>query len=189
YFSFAFPDDLAECSGHPKPEAAWGGRRTYLLAGVGGVMIQGPQQRARCRSRRNIAAQDRFPAFFAVHGGVAGLVGLDHIAIEADAGEGAAAAGIGQDFGVHGGVGGGCGLTADRTGGGIRIRADAHLISEEMIETVAGAEHHDDVGGLSAKLQAPTAAANLDEDRRAPAIAIAASGQAFAVGAAEAEGE
>src|SRR6185437_14054400 len=58
-----------------------------------------------------------------------------------------------------------------------------------MVETVAGAEHHDDVGGLSAQLQAPTAAANLDEDRRAPAIAIAASGQAFAVGAAEAQGK
>jgi len=125
----------------------------------------------------------------AVHGGVAALVGLDDGAVEADAGEDALGARVGEDLGGEADVSGGGGVAADGAGGDGGFGAQLELVAEQVLQRVIIHEEQDEVGGRAADLVADAAAVDGDEDRSGPAVAGAATGEAATVGSAEDEGE
>src|SRR5580658_2118853 len=115
------------------------------------------------------------------------LVLLDDRASQFESGEEATGARVGQNLGPHLPIGIGGGVASDGTGGCAGISAEFELAGEQVIHAVLVHDQHDDVGRLAADLQAETTAADNEESRRAPAFWSAATGNAFAIAAAEHE--
>src|SRR6185312_6002165 len=159
------------------------------IGGLDRVTIQGGQKILVGFRGPNLAGEYVLPGPRAVHGAVSGLVRLYDVAIEADARERAAAARIRENLGVHGDIGGRTHVPAYRPRRGIGAGPQTHLVTQQVFQPRLGSEHHDDIGGLAADLQAPAASAHLDEHGRAPLLKVAANGHALAVGAAEDKGE
>src|SRR5689334_3442353 len=79
-------------------------------------------------------------------------------------------------------------MTPHRAGGAGSVCTDLKLVLEQVAGALIRHDHHDQIDTLRAGLQAPTAAADAEERRRAPrSIGELASGQAAAVLATEDE--
>ena len=121
---------------------------------------------------------------------VAGVVGVlvDYIAGEVDACEEALAAGVGEDGRVGEFRGGGLRVASDGTGCYGEVAAELNFVLEETLEGVVGGGEEDEVGGLSASLEAKAGSGELDEGRRAPAMAGAAGDDSLTILCADDEG-
>ena len=78
-------------------------------------------------------------------------------------------------------------MASDGAGGGAGIGAEFELAGEQVIHAILVHDQHDEIGGLGADLQAETATADSEEGGCAPAFFSAATGNAFAITAADDE--
>jgi hypothetical protein len=121
---------------------------------------------------------------------VAGVIGVlvNYVAGEVDACEEALAAGVGEDGRVGEFGGGGLRVASDGTGCYGEVAAELNLVLEEALEGVVGSGEEDEVGGLSARLEAEAGSGELDEGGCAPAMAGAAGDDSLTILRADDEG-
>lgn len=141
------------------------------------------------------AVEDDVPGgdLFAVEFFVGVVVGAEGGAFEGDTGEQATGAGVGEDFGAHGGIGGGGGIAAFGSGGGGGIGSEFDFAGEDAFGAAGVHDEEDEIGGLASQLEAEASAFESDHGRGAPGtvevLAAAADHGAAAVATADAEGE
>ena len=109
-------------------------------------------------------------------------------AVEIDAGKEALGAGVAEQLGVHLPVGGSCAGAAHRSGGCGGVSADFEFILEQILHAAVIDGNEDQIGGLTAELEAERTAFHADKHRRAPAMSGAAGDDALAVLCADKKG-
>ena len=102
-------------------------------------------------------------------------------AVEIDAGKEALGAGVAEQLGVHLPVGGSCAGAAHRSGGCGGVSADFEFVLEQILHAAVIDGNEDQIGGLTAELEAERTAFHADKHRRAPAMSGAAGDDALAV--------
>ena len=120
--------------------------------------------RSRCLAGEDLG---RRHTSLAIQGRVRGLVDCDHAAVDGDAAEQSARARIGINLGQRD-VGGRRALSTHGARCDGSVRAQRELATRDSLDSALRGEHQNDVGGLSAGLQAPATPGEGYEYRIAP---------------------
>ena len=78
--------------------------------------------------------------------------------------------GVGKNLVFHLNVRIGTGIPSDWSRRGGRVSANFEVIGNQVLHASIAHEHHQEIGGLAAKLQAPAAASYIDRQGSAPSV-------------------